>query len=96
MLSSLSAVLSSFYVVDLSLYEVILHYTRCFVCHHYKRCFCRYMRCVLHYEHEEMIPWGLGKSFRKIEYSVSIKHGLWTTDDGRRTTDDGRRTGYKT
>ena len=23
---------------------------RCFVCHHYTRCFCRYMRCVLHYD----------------------------------------------
>ena len=26
----------------------------CFVCHHYMRCFCRYMRCILYYE--VMIP----------------------------------------
>ena len=55
---------------------------RYFVCHHYTRCFCRYMRCILHYE--VMIPRGLGKSFWKIEYSVRNN-----MDCGRRTTDYG-------
>ena len=40
----------------------------CFVWHHYTRYFCRYMRCILHYE--VMIPRGLGRSFWKFHNAM--------------------------
>ena len=58
-LLSLYSVLSSLYVV-LSLYEVIFTSYAVLVSHHYAKCFCRYIQCVL-YDHVK-IPLGLGKN----------------------------------
>lgn len=58
-LLSLYSVLSSLYVV-LSLYEVIFTSYAVLVSHHYTKCFCRYIQCVL-YDHVK-IPLGLGKN----------------------------------